>query len=87
LYDALHRLLTGNHRFMLELHLGQHDALGKAIARIDEAVDAATVRMDEEEEPTRPPFDPWSGCCAQYRTSVSPFKVPGQPPWGSPQRR
>jgi transposase len=50
LYDALHGRLTEHHRFMLELYLGQHDALSKAIARIDEAVDAAVARMDEEEE-------------------------------------
>jgi transposase len=48
LYDALHGRLTDHHRFMLELYLGQHDALSQAIARIDEAVDTAIARMDEE---------------------------------------
>lgn len=50
LYDALHGRLTDHHRFMLELYLGQHDALSKAISKIDDAVDAATARMDEEVE-------------------------------------
>ncbi len=35
---------------MLGLYLGQHDALSEAIAGIDEAVDAAAARMDEEAE-------------------------------------
>jgi len=48
LYDALHGRLTEHHRFMLELYLAQHDALGKAIAQIDTAADAAIARMDEE---------------------------------------
>jgi transposase len=50
LYDALHGRLTDHHRFMLELYLGQHDTLSQAIAKIDDAVDAATARMDEEVE-------------------------------------
>jgi transposase len=50
LYDALHGRLTDHHRFMLELYLGQHDALSQAIAKIDEAVDAATAQMDKEGE-------------------------------------
>jgi transposase len=37
-----------HHRFMLELYLAQHDALGKAIAKIDEAVNAAIAQMDQE---------------------------------------
>jgi transposase len=48
LYDALHGRLTEHHRFMLELYLGQHDALSQAIAKIDNAVEAAVARMDEE---------------------------------------
>ena len=48
LYDALHGRLTDHHRFMLELYLGQYDALSQAIAKIDDAVDAATAQMDEE---------------------------------------
>ena len=37
LYDALHGRLTEHHRFMLELYLGQYDALSKAIVKIDHA--------------------------------------------------
>ena len=48
LYDALHGRLTDHHRFMLELYLGQHDALSGAIARLDQAVEALIARMDEE---------------------------------------
>ena len=48
--DALHGRLTDYHRFMLELYLGQHDALSQAIAKIDDAVDAATARMHEAVE-------------------------------------
>jgi len=48
LYDALHGRLTDHHRFMLELYLGQHDALSGAIARLDQAVAALIARMDEE---------------------------------------
>ena len=50
LYDALHGRLTDHHRFMLGLYLGQHDALGQAIAKIDVAIDDAVARMDEEGE-------------------------------------
>ena len=50
LYDALHGRLTDHHRFMLELYLGQYDALSRAIAKIDDAVDAATAQMDQEGE-------------------------------------
>jgi transposase len=50
LYDALHGRLTDYHRFMLQLHLEQHEAMSQAIVRIDEAVDAAIARMDDEEE-------------------------------------
>lgn len=50
LYDALHGRLTEHHRFMLRLHLKQYDALSEAIAAIDQEVDAAIARMDEEEK-------------------------------------
>jgi transposase len=56
LSDALHGRLTDHHHFMLELYLGQHDALGKAITQIDEAVHAAVARMDEEGEAGQAPF-------------------------------
>ena len=48
LYDALHGRLTEHHRFMLQLYLGQYDALAASIAKIDEAVDTAVAKMDAE---------------------------------------
>ena len=56
LYDALHGRLTDHHRFLLRLHLGQYDALGAAIDAIDEEVDAAIRRRDEEGKAGLPPF-------------------------------
>ena len=50
LYDALHGRLTDHHRFMLQLYLEQYDALAASITKIDQAVDAAIARMDEEVE-------------------------------------
>jgi transposase len=48
LYDALHGRLTGHHRFMLRLHLGQYDALAFSIGEIDGQVDVAIARIDGE---------------------------------------
>lgn len=48
LYDALHGRLTDHHRFLLRLHLGQYDALGASLEMIDQQVDAAITKMDEE---------------------------------------
>jgi len=48
LYDALHGRLTGHHRFMLQLHLGQYDALASSIRQIDSQVDTAIAKIDEE---------------------------------------
>ena len=48
LYEALHGRLTDHHRFLLQLHLGQYDALDLAIAQIDRQVDAAVAKLDEE---------------------------------------
>lgn len=48
LYDALHGRLTDHHRFLLQLHLGQYDALGAAIEEIDRQADAQIARMDKE---------------------------------------
>lgn len=52
LYDALHGRLTDHHRFLLRLHLGQYDALGEAIATIDQEVGAMIGRGDEKREAT-----------------------------------
>lgn len=48
LYDALHGRLTDHHRFLLQLHIGQHDALDAAIEQIDLQVDTAISKLDEE---------------------------------------
>jgi transposase len=48
LYDALHGRLTDHHRFILRLHLQQHDALAGVIAEVDQHIDAAIERMDAE---------------------------------------
>jgi transposase len=48
LYDALHGRLTDHHRFLLRLHIGQHDALNAAIEEIDRQVDTAVFKLDEE---------------------------------------
>jgi len=56
LYDALHGRLTDHHRFMLRLYLGQYDALAAAIVQIDDAVEAAIARMDEEAAAGEAPF-------------------------------
>ena len=48
LYDALHGRLTDHHRFLLELHAGQYDALDAAIERIDHQVDEAVDALDRE---------------------------------------
>ena len=56
LYEALHGRLTDHHRFLLRLYLKQYDALQAAIAEIDQQVDAAITRMDEEAKAGQPPF-------------------------------
>ena len=56
LYDALHGRLTDHHRFMLQLHLGQYDALASSIGQIDRQVEAAIAKIDEEAASGQPPF-------------------------------
>ena len=56
LYHALHGRLTGHHRFMLQLHLGQYDALASSIEQIDRQVEAAIARIDEAAACGRPSF-------------------------------
>ena len=48
LYDALHGRLTDHNRFLLQLHLGQWDALDVAIGDIDREVETRVLRMDQE---------------------------------------
>jgi transposase len=61
LYDALHGRLTDHHRFMLQLHLGQYDALASSIGQIDRQVEAAIAKMDEEAASGQPPFHSLTG--------------------------
>ena len=56
LYEALHGRLTDHHRFLLQLHLGQYDALDLAIAQINRQVDAAVAKLDEEAADGQAPF-------------------------------
>jgi transposase len=56
LYDALHGRLTDHHRFLLQLHIGQYDALSTAINEIDQQVDAGLAAMDKEAADGRAPF-------------------------------
>jgi transposase len=50
LVESLRGRVKDYHRFMLQLHLAQVDALDAAILKIDQVVDAAITRMDEEVE-------------------------------------
>ena len=61
LYDALHGRLTDHHRFMLRLHLDQYDALAAALGRIEQEVEAAVARIEEEVTPGQPTFRSLSG--------------------------
>jgi transposase len=56
LYEALHGRLTDHHRFLLQLHLGQYDALSAALAHIDRQIDAAVAKLDEEAAAGQAPF-------------------------------
>jgi transposase len=47
LYDALHGRLTDHHRFRLQLHLAQYDAVAAAIGAVDHEIEAAIDQMDE----------------------------------------
>ena len=42
--------MTNHHRFLLQLHLGQYDALAAAIAEIDHQVGVLIERLDERVE-------------------------------------
>jgi transposase len=48
LYDALHGRLTEHHRFLLQLHLGQWDALDATIRDVDQEVETRVLRRDTE---------------------------------------
>ena len=55
LHDALHGRLREHHRFLLQLHLRQWDALDAAIRQIDEQV-AGHIARDQEAADGQPPF-------------------------------
>jgi transposase len=48
LYDALHGRLTEHHRFLLQLHLGQWDALDATIRDVDREVETRVLSRDTE---------------------------------------
>ena len=56
LYDALHGRLREQHRFVLQLHLQQWDAIDAAIRQIDQRVVEQIKRMDAEAADRQPPF-------------------------------
>jgi transposase len=56
LHDALHGRLREQHRFLLQLHLRQWDALDAAIRQIDEQVAGHIARVDQEAAHRQPPF-------------------------------
>jgi transposase len=56
LYDALHGRLREQHRFLLQLHLQQWDAIDATIRQIDRRVAEQIERMDQEAADKQPPF-------------------------------
>jgi transposase len=50
LYDAFHGRLTDHHRFLLQLHLRQYDALGEAVRQVDREAEARLSRLDQRIE-------------------------------------
>jgi len=56
LHDALHGRLREQHRFLLQLHLRQWDALDAAIRQIDEQVAGHIARVDQQAADGQLPF-------------------------------
>jgi transposase len=56
LYDALHGRVRDHHRFLLQLHLAQWDALDAAIRAVDREADARIAELDDEEDAGQAPF-------------------------------
>jgi transposase len=56
LYDALHGRVRDHHRFLLQLHLAQWDALDAAIRAVDRKADARIAELDDEEDAGQAPF-------------------------------
>jgi transposase len=56
LYDALHGRLREHHRFLLQLHLRQWDAIDAAIRQIDQRVTEQIERIEQETVDGQPLF-------------------------------
>ena len=56
LREALRGRVTNHHRFVLQLHLQQWDAIDAAIRQIDQRVAEQIKRMDAEAADRQPPF-------------------------------
>ena len=56
LREALHGRLTEHHRFLLKIHLDQHDALEKTIRVIDAEVERRIARLDKEAKAAETPL-------------------------------
>lgn len=56
LREALHGRLTEHHRFLLKIHLDQHDALEKTIRVIDAEVERRIARLDEQAKAAETPL-------------------------------
>jgi transposase len=78
LCEALRGRLTGHHRFMLQLHLEQIDALDRAIARIDEEVktDLDSFREATQIVKTIPGFDDLSAQSVLSEIGVDMSRYP-----------
>ena len=78
LREALRGRLTAHHRFLLQLHLEQIDALNRAIARIDEAVksDLDSFREAAEIIKTIPGFDDLSAQTVLSEIGVDMSRYP-----------
>jgi transposase len=56
LYDTLHGRLTDHHRFLLNLHLKQWDALDETIRKIDGEIDQRIASMHKKGDSDEAPF-------------------------------
>ncbi|MGA9316376.1 MAG: IS110 family transposase [Solirubrobacteraceae bacterium] len=56
LREALHGRLTEHHRFLLKIHLDQHDALEKTIRVIDAEMERRIARLDEQAKAAETPL-------------------------------
>ena len=56
LYEALHGRLTEHHRFLLKIHMEQHDTLEATIRIIDAEVERRIARLDKEAKTAETPL-------------------------------